>query len=180
MIAGAGMSVQRSVRRSSRCWHEWIILMRLRWRAQPTQLNFRLRDLDDASLNQAQSWGDQAVWARELELLREVKKIEPKRYRRGTNDANRDNRAHCCACGILLSVWFRYSGVFPPLIRRLWSPLRTVVSGTFRRHRHLSVGATSHELHGLASCVQMPEIELQQRQFSCYTVHIDRCGGLFR
>ena len=40
-------------------------------------LELPLRDLGDASLNQAQSWGDQAVWARELELLKEIKKIEP-------------------------------------------------------------------------------------------------------
>ncbi len=41
-------------------------------------LELPLRDLGDTSLNQAQSWGDQAVWARELELLKEIKKIEPK------------------------------------------------------------------------------------------------------
>lgn len=41
-------------------------------------LELPLRDLGDTSLNQAQSWGDQAVWARELELLKAIKKIEPK------------------------------------------------------------------------------------------------------
>lgn len=41
-------------------------------------LELPLRDLNDASLNQAQSWGDQAVWTRELELLKEIKEIEPR------------------------------------------------------------------------------------------------------
>ena len=41
-------------------------------------LEFPLRGLGDASLNQAQAWGDAAVWARELELLKEIKEIESK------------------------------------------------------------------------------------------------------
>ena len=41
-------------------------------------LELPLRGLGDASLNQAQAWGDAAVWARELELLKEIKEIEPK------------------------------------------------------------------------------------------------------
>ena len=41
-------------------------------------LELPLRDLGDTSLNQAQSWGDQAVWARELELLKEIKESEPR------------------------------------------------------------------------------------------------------
>ena len=41
-------------------------------------LELPLRDLGDASLNQAQAWGDQAVWARELELLKEIKEVEPR------------------------------------------------------------------------------------------------------
>ena len=41
-------------------------------------LELPLRGLGDASLNQAQAWGDAAVRARELELLKEIKEIEPK------------------------------------------------------------------------------------------------------
>ncbi|MBI1929900.1 hypothetical protein HYR99_37315 [Candidatus Poribacteria bacterium] len=40
-------------------------------------LELRLRALDNESLNQAQAWGDQTAWKRELELLKEIKKIEP-------------------------------------------------------------------------------------------------------
>ena len=40
-------------------------------------LELPLRALDDAALNQAQAWGDEAVWARELELLQEIQHIEP-------------------------------------------------------------------------------------------------------
>ena len=40
-------------------------------------LDLPLRDLDDEALNQTQAWGSQPVWDRELELLREIKKVEP-------------------------------------------------------------------------------------------------------
>ena len=41
-------------------------------------LELPLRDLGDVSLNEAQSWGDPTVWARELELLKKIKETEPR------------------------------------------------------------------------------------------------------
>jgi hypothetical protein len=40
-------------------------------------LELPLRELDNESLNQARAWGEQAVWERELALLKEMKKVEP-------------------------------------------------------------------------------------------------------
>ena len=40
-------------------------------------IDLPLRDLDNEALNQTQAWGSQPVWERELELLREIKKVEP-------------------------------------------------------------------------------------------------------
>lgn len=40
-------------------------------------LQLPLRNLDDALLNQAQAWGNQEVWDRELELLKTIRQTEP-------------------------------------------------------------------------------------------------------